>query len=87
MRGVAKLDVSDALGNLDGPFGAMLRPMRERQLLEELGRCRRKLAEVLAHDPGLVIPDAADGPAAISRLIGEVYASRAEVARRNEAFA
>jgi RNA polymerase primary sigma factor len=80
-----KVDVSDALGSPDKAFTSMLGPTRERSLLEELGGCRRKLAEALARTPGLVVPKAADGPAAMSRFIAEVYANRGLVANRNEA--
>ena len=49
MGAVAKLDVSDTLGNLDSAFTSVLDARHERRLLEELGGCRRKLAEALAH--------------------------------------
>jgi RNA polymerase primary sigma factor len=85
MGAVVKVDVSDTLEYPDGAFTSMLGPRRERRLLEELGGCRRKLAEALARNPGLVIPEAADGPGAMSRFIAEVYANHGPVASRNEA--
>ena len=61
MGAVAKLDVSDTLGNLDSAFTSVLDARHERRLLEELGGYRRQLAEALAHNAGLVVPEAADG--------------------------
>jgi len=85
MGAVAKLDVSDTLGNLDSAFTSVLDARHERRLLEELGGCRRKLAEALACNPGLVVPQAADGTGAMSRFIADVYANYGPDASRNEA--
>ena len=85
MRAVAKLDVSDTLGNLDSAFTSVLDARHERRLLEELGGCRRKLAEALAHNAGLVVPEAADGAGAMSRFIADVYANQGPDVSRNEA--
>ena len=84
MGAVAKLDISDTLGNLNSAFTSVLDARHERRLLEELGGSRRKLAEALAHNPGLIVPEAADGPAAMSRFIADVYAKYGPLASRNE---
>jgi RNA polymerase primary sigma factor len=85
MSAIVKVDGADALGNPDVGFRSMLGPGRERRLLEELCGCRRKLAEALAHDLGMVIPRAADGPGAMSRFIVEAHANRSSEASRNDA--
>jgi len=86
MGAVKKVDDSDTLGNLKSPFTTMLGPKRERRLLEELEGCKRKLAEALANRPGLVVPDVADGPAALSRFITEAYAHVGPIAGTLEAL-
>jgi RNA polymerase primary sigma factor len=73
MGAVAKVDVSDTLGNPDGASPSMLGPKRERRLLEELADCKRTLAGALARDRGLVVPEKTDDPRALSRFIAKVY--------------
>ena len=82
---VAELDVSDTLGNLDSAFGSVLDARHERRLLEELSGCRRKLAEALAHNASLVVPEVTDGTGAMSRFIADAYANHGPDASRNEA--
>jgi RNA polymerase primary sigma factor len=68
----SKVDVSDIPGNPDGA-SPTLGSRRERRLLEELADCKRTLAGALARIPGLVVPEEADDPRAMSRFIAEVY--------------
>lgn len=73
MGTVTKIDVSDALGNPDGCFTPMPGSKQERRSLGELADCKRTLAEAFDRDPGLVAPEKADGPRAMSQFIAEVY--------------
>lgn len=73
MGAVAKVDISDALGNSDVASTPRLGPRRERRLLEELTDCKRTLVEALARDPGLVVPVNTDDPRAMSQFIAEAY--------------
>ena len=72
MGAVVKVDVSDALGNPNGPSTSLPGPGRERRLLEELADSERTLAGALARDPGLVVPEKTDDPRAPRRFIAEV---------------
>jgi RNA polymerase primary sigma factor len=76
MRAVMKVDVSDAQGNLADASTSMVGPGRERRLLEEMADCKRTLIGALARDPGLVVPEKAEDPRAMSRWLSEVYGNR-----------
>jgi RNA polymerase primary sigma factor len=79
MGAVVKVDVSDALGNPNGPSTSLPGPGRERRLLEELADCKRTLAGALARDPGPVVPEETADPRAMSRFIAEVYRNHGPV--------
>lgn len=73
MRAAVRIDVSDPAGNPNGGFASMLGPERERRLLEELADCKRTLAEAVARELALILPEKSGTPRAMSRFIAEVY--------------
>ena len=66
-------DDVDGLATLDSSDTQVLGTREERQLLQELGDCKRKLAEAMARIPGLDLPEAADNPQALAHQIASVY--------------
>lgn len=85
MGAVVTVDVSDSLGNPGAASTALLGPMRERRLLEELADCKQTLVRALARDPGLVVPESTDDPRAMSRFIAEAYRNHGPMEDTREA--
>jgi RNA polymerase primary sigma factor len=59
---------------LDSSDTQVLGSKEERQLLQELGECKRKLADALANIPGFERPKGADDPQALAQHIAAFYA-------------
>ena len=66
-------DDADGLSALDGFDTQVLGSREERQLLQELGDCKRKLAEALAQVPGYEPPSRPDNPQELAHHIATFY--------------
>ncbi len=67
-------DDADGFSSLDNSDTQVLGSREERELLQELGDCKRKLAEALAKIPGYEMPRGADDPQALAHHIAAFYA-------------
>jgi RNA polymerase primary sigma factor len=65
---------SEGFSVLDSSETKVLGTLEERQLLQELGDCKRKLAHALAKIPGYEMPRGADDPQALAHHIASFYA-------------
>jgi RNA polymerase primary sigma factor len=74
MRTTRRGDDSDAIPSLDAADTQVLGALEERQLLQELDECKRKLADALARVPGFEMPRGADDPQALAHHIASSYA-------------
>ena len=74
MRTTRRNDDADGFSSLDGADTEVLGSLEERQLLRELGDCKRKLADALAKIPGYEMPRGADDPQALAHHIASFYA-------------
>ena len=64
----------DGLANLGSPETQTLDRAKERELLEALAECKRKLAEALAKIEGVEVPNGADDPQTLAHYIASFYA-------------
>ena len=62
-------DNLDGFLALDSSDTQVLGSREERQLLQELGECKRKLANALAQIPGFEMSKGADDPQALAQLL------------------
>jgi RNA polymerase primary sigma factor len=74
MHTTRRNDDADGFSNLDSADTQVLGTLEERQLLRELGDCKRKLADALAGIPGYEMPRGADDPQALAHHIATFYA-------------
>jgi RNA polymerase primary sigma factor len=74
MRTTRWNDDTDGFSKLDSADIQVLGTIDERKLLQELGECKRKLAEALARIPGYEMPRGADDPQALAHHIASFYA-------------
>jgi RNA polymerase primary sigma factor len=74
MRTTRRNDDADGFSSLDVADTQVLGTLEERQLLQELGACKRKLADALAAIPGYEMPKGADDPQALAYHIASSYA-------------
>ncbi len=75
MRTTRRSDEVDGFSALDSSDTQVLGSKEERQLLQELGDCKRKLAAALAKIPGYEMPQDADNPQSLANHIASFYAS------------
>jgi len=73
MRTTRRIDDADGLSALDSSDTRVLTAQEERQLLQELGQCKRKLADALAQIPGHEMPRGADDPLALAHHIASFH--------------
>ena len=73
MHTTRRNDDADGFSNLDSSDTRVLGSREEREILQELGDCKRKLAEALAHIPGYEMPRGADDPQALAHHIASFY--------------
>jgi RNA polymerase primary sigma factor len=74
MRATRRNDDADGFSSLDAADTQVLGKLEERQLLNELGICKRKLADALAKVPGYEMPRGADDPQVLAQHIASFYA-------------
>jgi RNA polymerase primary sigma factor len=74
MRTTRRNDDTDGFSSLDSADIQVLGKVEERQLLQELGHCKLKLAEALSKIPGYEMPQGADDPQALAHQIAAFYA-------------
>jgi RNA polymerase primary sigma factor len=74
MRTTRRNDDADGFSSLDVADTQVLGALEERQLLREMGECKRKLADALAAIPGYEMPRGADDPQALAHHIASSYA-------------
>ncbi len=74
MRTTRRNDDADGFSRLDNAETQVLGSLQERELLQELGDCKSKLAEALARIPGYEMPRGADDPQALAHHIASFYA-------------
>ena len=65
---------TNGLANLGSPETQILDRAKERELLEALADCKRKLAEALAKVEGAEVPNGADDPQTLAQYIASFYA-------------
>ena len=73
MRATGRNEDVDGFSGLDSADTQVLGTLQERQLLRELGECKRKLADALAKVPGYEMPQGADDPQALAHHIASFY--------------
>ncbi len=74
MRTNRRSDEVDGFSALDSSDTQVLGSKEERQLLQELGDCKRKLAAALANIPGYEMPQGVENPQALANHIAAFYA-------------
>ena len=74
MHATRRNDEIDGLTALDSSDTQVLGTREERDLLQELGACKTKLAEALAKIPGYETPRGVDDPQAMAQNIAAFYA-------------
>ncbi len=73
MHTTRRIDDVDGFAAIDSSATQVLGSREERQLLQELGECKRKLADALAQIPGCEVPDGADDPQSLAHHIAASY--------------
>ncbi len=75
MRTTRRNDDADGFSALESSDTQLLTSKEERQLLQELGDCKRKLADALARIPGYEMPRGVNDPQALAQHIAAFYES------------
>jgi RNA polymerase primary sigma factor len=75
MRTSQRSSEKDGFANLDSSEIEVLSSREERELLQELGACKTKLAQALASIEGIEVPAGADDPQTQALYIASSYAS------------
>ncbi len=74
MRPMRRDGDEDGLPNLGSPETQILDRAKERELLEALAECKRKLAKALAQIEGVEVPNGADDPQTLAHYIASFHA-------------
>jgi len=82
MRAIRRNEDVDGLTALDSSDTQVLATREERELLQELGQCKLKLAEALAKIPGYEMPRGVDDPQAMAHNIANFYAGNGRAEAR-----
>ncbi|MFO0952536.1 MAG: sigma-70 family RNA polymerase sigma factor [Isosphaeraceae bacterium] len=77
MRTIRQGNDADGFASLDSEQTRVLSTDEERELLQSLAECKRKLADALGKIPGADVPEGADDPQALAQYIASFYAGNA----------
>ena len=73
MRSMRQTGVADGFASLDSDDTRVLTTAEERELLQALGECKRKLAGALARIKEANLPEGGDDPQTLAQYIAEFY--------------